>query len=159
MATTALTYTLTDAAGNESAKSAALTAAVDTTAPATPAAAPTGYTDDAGNLTSASASNTAATTDDTTPGLFVGIGLIDSPKLYVNGTLVAATYNSTTGTLTPNAALTDGNYSFEYTLTDAAGNESAKSAVLSFTVDTTPPSTPSAAPSGYTDDAGSITSS
>jgi hypothetical protein len=33
--------------------------------------------------------------------------------LYVNGTLVAATYNSSNGTLTPNAALTDGNYSFD----------------------------------------------
>uniref|UniRef100_UPI0025F26FF5 Ig-like domain-containing protein n=1 Tax=Limnohabitans sp. Rim8 TaxID=1100718 RepID=UPI0025F26FF5 len=152
------TYSLTDAAGNESAKSAALAFTVDTTAPATPAAAPTGYTDDAGSLTSASASNTAATTDDTTPGLFVGIGLIDSPKLYVNGTLVAASYNSTIGTLTPNAALTDGNYSFEYTLTDAAGNESAKSAALTVAVDTTAPATPSAAPTGYTDDAGSLTS-
>jgi large repetitive protein len=79
-------------------------------------------------------------------------------SLYVNGTLVAATYNSSTGTLTPNAALTDGNYSFDLQLTDAAGNESAKSPVLTAAVDTTAPATPAAAPTGYTDNAGSLTS-
>jgi hypothetical protein len=75
--------------------------------PSTPAAAPSGYFDDAGSRTSNSASNVAATTDDTTPGLYVGAGLTDTPKLYVNGTLVVSTYNSSTGTLTPSTALTD----------------------------------------------------
>jgi hypothetical protein len=152
------TYSLTDAAGNESAKSPALSFTVDTTPPAQPTAAPSGYTDDAGSITSSSASNTAATTDDTTPGIYVGGGLTDTPKLYINGTLVAASYNTIAGTLTPPTALPEGSHSFAFSLTDSAGNESAKSAVRSFTVDTTPPSTPAAAPSGYTDDVGSQTS-
>jgi hypothetical protein len=125
-----------DAAGNAGTAGPAMSVTIDATPPNTPAAAPSGYTDDVGRITSASASNTAASTDDTTPGLFVGTGLTDTPKLYVNGTLVAATYNSSTGTLTPNSALTDGNYSFTYSLTDAAGNESTKSATFTLTVDT-----------------------
>ena len=53
----------------------------------------------------------------------MGTGLTDTPKLYVGGTLVDATYNSSTGTLTPTTALTDGSKSLTYTLTDAAGND------------------------------------
>jgi hypothetical protein len=67
-------------------------------------------------------------------------------ELYVNGVLTAATYDASTGTLTPNSALPEGVYLLTYSLTDAAGNEGAQSAALSITVDTTAPNTPTAAP-------------
>lgn len=119
---------------------------VDTTAPATPSA-PTTYNDNVGIITSSTSNN--ATTDDTTPGINIGSGLTDTPKLYIDGSLVASTYDSGAGTLTPNNALSDGTYSFTYTLSDAAGNESLPSSPLSITIDHTPPATPSIAPYSY----------
>jgi large repetitive protein len=113
---------------------------VDTTAPTTPASAPASYVDDAGSIQSAT--STAATTDDTTPGINVGSGLTDTVSLYVDGTKVAATYNSVTGAITPSAALGSGAHTLSYTLTDAAGNESGQSPTLSLTVDTSAPNAP-----------------
>ncbi len=104
--------------------------------PATPSSAPSGYKDDVGSVTSNS--STASSTDDTRPGILVGTGLTTTPKLYVNGTLVAATYDSAAGTLTPDVALTQGSYTFTYSLTDAAGNESGQSPSLSVSLSTTP---------------------
>jgi hypothetical protein len=126
----------------------------DNTAPAAPAG-PSAYTDDTGAVLSAS--STAAITDETRPGIRVPTGLVDTPKLYVNGVLTAATYDASTGTLTPNSGLSEGVHLFTYSLTDAAGNESARSAALSITVDTTAPAAP-AAPSAYADDVGAIQS-
>ena len=137
--TYSLTYTLTDEAGNESGKSPALVLTIDTTAPAQPAA-PLNYEDNIGaiqNLTS-----TAPITDDTQPGINVGAGLSNTPKLYVDGVGVAANYNATTGTLTPTVPLADGLHTFTYTLTDAAGNESLQSPALPITIDTSVPSKP-----------------
>ena len=71
------TTTLTDAAGNESPQSAALPLTVDTAAPAAPAA-PT---------------STAPSTNDNTPGIHIGVGLTDTPSLYVDGVKVPATYD------------------------------------------------------------------
>lgn len=119
---------------------------VDTTAPLTPSA-PTTYNDNVGIITSSTSNK--ATTDDTTPGINIGTGLADTPKLYIGGSLVASTYDSGAGTLTPNNALSDGTYSFTYTLSDAAGNESLPSSPLSITIDHTPPATPSIAPYSY----------
>ena len=149
----ALTYTLTDAAGNESPQSPALNLSVDTTAPATPAA-PTNYNDNAGTITNPT--STAGVTDDTTPGLNVGAGLTDTPKLYVDGVLTPATYDAATGTLTPTTPLAEGAHTLAYTLTDAAGNESLKSPTLPVSVDTTAPAAP-ATPTTYKDDVGSVT--
>ncbi|MBK9574074.1 MAG: hypothetical protein IPO43_15765 [Rhodoferax sp.] len=58
----ALTYTLTDAAGNKSPQSSPLNISIDTTAPAAPAA-PANYNDNVGAVTSPT--STAGTTDDT----------------------------------------------------------------------------------------------
>ncbi|WP_416559215.1 Ig-like domain-containing protein [Limnohabitans sp. yimb22184] len=138
-----LTYSLTDAAGNESPQSAALSLTVDTTAPSTPAA-PAAYTDDAGILQNVA--STAPITDDVRPGIRIPTNLTDTPKLYVNGVYTAASYNASTGTLTPDSALPDGVHQFTYTLTDVAGNESAQSTALNVTVDTSAPGTPAAAP-------------
>jgi hypothetical protein len=93
-----------------------------------------------------SESSSSGSTDDVRPGLRISTNLSDTPKLYVNDVLTAATYDAGTGTLTPNSALSEGVQVLKYSLTDAAGNESAKSAGLRITVDTTAPSTPSTAP-------------
>ncbi|WP_269475979.1 Ig-like domain-containing protein [Aeromonas caviae] len=122
------TTTLTDAAGNESPQSAALPLTVDTAAPAAPAA-PT---------------STAPSTNDNTPGIHIGVGLTDTPSLYVDGVKVPATYDPVTGTLTPTTPLGDGVHQFTTTLTDAAGNESPQSAALPLTVDTAAPAAPAA---------------
>ncbi|WP_035374454.1 Ig-like domain-containing protein, partial [Acinetobacter gerneri] len=149
-----LTYTLTDAAGNESDPSPAITITVDTQAPATPAA-PTEYLDNTDPQQGTFGTGTS--TNDTTPGLIIPAPAAgETPKLYVDGTEVPATYDPATGTLTPNAPLGEGKHDLTYTLTDAAGNESAQSPALSLTVDTQAPTAP-AAPTQYVDDAGTVT--
>jgi hypothetical protein len=97
----------------------------------------TAYVDNVG-ATQNNAS-TATSTDDTTPGIQLPTGLATSgntARLYVDGVLTAATYDNTTGVLTPNSALATSATakSFSYTLTDAAGNESGQSPALSITV-------------------------
>ncbi|WP_204355669.1 hypothetical protein, partial [Marinomonas arctica] len=94
----ALTYTLTDAAGNESEASSDLTLTIDTVAPEAPSAAPAGFLDDGGNLVSGTDAK------DNTPSLLVGKNLTDTPTLYVDGNKVAAIYNAEAGTLTPTTA-------------------------------------------------------
>ena len=132
----ALTYTLTDAAGNESPQSLPLNISIDTTAPAAPAA-PANYNDNVGAVTSPT--STAGTTDDTTPGINIDKNLTDTPALYVDGVKVPATYDPATGTLTPTTPLGAGAHTLTYTLTDPTGNESPQSGPLSITVDTTAP--------------------
>jgi hypothetical protein len=149
------TYTLTDTAGNISLPSATLTITVDTVAPTTPSA-PSSYDDNVGSITNST--STALTTDDTTPGINIGTPLTDTPKLYIDNVVVASTYNASTGTITPNTALTDGVYNFSYTLTDAVGNESGRSPDLAITIDLTSPNTPTNAPASYVDNVGPITS-
>ncbi|WP_171499153.1 Ig-like domain-containing protein, partial [Acinetobacter oleivorans] len=146
-----LTYTLTDAAGNESAQSPALTVTVDTLAPATPSV-PSGYLDNVGPDQGIKGSGSS--TDDTTPGVVIPApGTGETPALYVDGVKVPASYDPVTGTLTPTTPLADGSHQLTYTLTDAAGNESAQSPALTVTVDTLAPATPSV-PSGYLDNVG-----
>ena len=71
-------------------------------------------------------------TNDNTPGIHIGVGLTDTPSLYVDG--VRCPNDPVTGMLTPTTPLGDG-ASITTTLTDAAGNE--KSArPLPLTVDT-----------------------
>jgi len=106
--------------------------------------APINYLDNVGSIQSPA--STAQTTDDSTPGLNIGLGLSDTPTLYVDGFQVAASYNKTTGTLTPTTPLSEGKHDLTYTLTDAAGNESLKSNVLTVTVDTSAPAQPGSVP-------------
>ncbi|MFX5512215.1 Ig-like domain-containing protein [Acinetobacter baumannii] len=132
-----LTYTLTDAAGNESAQSPAITVTVDTLAPATPSV-PSGYLDNVGPDQGIKGSGSS--TDDTTPGVVISApGAGETPTLYVDGEKVAASYDPVTGTLTPTTPLADGSHQLTYTLTDAAGNESAQSPAITVTLDTTAP--------------------
>ena len=150
-----VTTTATDAAGNLSASSAAFTFTVDITAPVAPTAAPTSYKDDVGAITNAS--STAAVTDDTLPGINITKGLTDTVNLYVDGAKVNAQYDAVAGTLTPVTPLGNGLHTFAYSLSDAAGNESAKTSTLSITIDTVAPLAPTTAPTSYKDDVGAIT--
>ncbi|MGN7735979.1 Ig-like domain-containing protein, partial [Ensifer sp. 22564] len=94
-----LTATSVDKAGNEGPSSAPFDVTVDTTAPAAPAA-PASYADNVGAVQNPA--STAATTDDTTPGINVGtVPAGTKPSLYVDGTKIDATYDPAKGTLTP----------------------------------------------------------
>ena len=132
-----ISYTLTDEAGNESFQSDPVTIDIVTTAPNQPSA-PTSYIDDIGN--NQGQFNFSVPTDDTKPGIVIGV--LDNgitPNLYVDGKEVVATYDPTTGTLTPTVALVEGTHSITYTLTDVAGNESIPSNPVVLVVDTTAP--------------------
>jgi hypothetical protein len=60
-------------------------------------------------------------------------------EMWVNGRLVASTFNPNTQTLQPNAALSDGVLQVSYRFVDAAGNRSDLSTALSVTIDTRAP--------------------
>ncbi|MFL9667796.1 Ig-like domain-containing protein [Variovorax sp. AB1(2024)] len=148
-----LSYTLTNTAGNESAQAPALAVVVDKTAPVAPVM-PTSYADDIGTVRNPA--STAPSTDDSMPGLNIGTVPADTtPSLYVDGTKVAATYDPAAGTLTPNAPLAEGSHRLSYTLTDAAGNESAPSGALVVSMDITPPPALDASVLQVLDDVGS----
>jgi uncharacterized repeat protein (TIGR02059 family) len=116
---------------------------------------PRGYVDNVGAVQNPSSSSIK--TDDTKPGILIGANITKTIKLYINGTETAAVYNSTIGSLTPNAELSPGVYSFAYTLTDALGNESGLSAALNITIDTEIPTIVSVTPSwGFVLDATDI---
>ena len=132
---------------------ASMTFEVDKTPPAKPAT-PTSYGDDVGSIQLDGSS--ALITDDAKPSINVAKNLVDTPKLYVDGKLVAATYDPIKGTLTPDVEVTEGKHAFTYSLTDAAGNESFKSGALNITIDTVAPVTPLTAPANYTDNVGAI---
>jgi hypothetical protein len=147
------TYTRTDPAGNVSGKSPDYIITIDTVAPATPL---TPVTYDDGTATIINLASTELITNDNMPGINIGVGITDSPKLYVDNVLTASTYNSVTGTLTPNAILLDGIRHCTYSITDAAGNESGRSAGFNIIIDTVEPGTP-VAPDSYTDNIGIYT--
>ncbi|WP_446650518.1 Ig-like domain-containing protein [Acinetobacter baumannii] len=114
-----------------------MTVTVDTLAPVTPSV-PSGYLDNVGPDQGIKGSGSS--TDDTTPGVVISApGAGETPTLYVDGEKVAASYDPVTGTLTPTTPLADGSHQLTYTLTDAAGNESAQSPAITVTVDTTAP--------------------
>ena len=109
-----MSYAFIDAAGNESGRSPALTITIDTTAPAAPTVAPTGYADSAG--AAQSATSTATVTDDTTPSLNIGmLPANTTASLYVDGVKLSATYDPATGTLTPDSPLAEGAHALTYT--------------------------------------------
>jgi hypothetical protein len=125
-----ITVTATDVAGNTSVSSDPFPLTVDLTAPATPPA-PT------------LVGGVAGVTKDNTPDI-IGKAEANSTVTIYNGTTIA-------GTATANASgdytftfptLADGPYVIRVTATDAAGNTSAKSPVLNFSVDTQAPAVP-----------------
>jgi hypothetical protein len=129
------TITATDAAGNVSQPSAALSFVVDTTAPVTPAA-PSDSAVINGYVNATHDSAAQALTGSAEKGSTVTI--------YDKGTKVGTTTaNGSTGAWSlPIGQLADGStHSYTVTATDAAGNVSQPSTALSFAVDTTVPVT------------------
>ncbi|UXN09434.1 Ig-like domain-containing protein [Bartonella sp. HY328] len=136
-----ITVTETDKAGNESSPSAPIDFTVDTTAPATPSAP--SVTDNQEPVTGPVTAG--GSTNDTQPE-FSGTGEAGSTITIKDGdTVIGTTTVGTDGnwSVKPDAPLTEGSHSVTVTETDTAGNESSPSAPIDFTVDTTPPATPS----------------
>jgi hypothetical protein len=139
-----------DAAGNLDQVSVAYYFTVDTQAPSKPPAL-VNYNDNVGPIFDGT--STALVTNDSQPGFNTDFKHQDGTrKLYVDGKLIAATFSTVDGTITPDIALKDGTYKFSYTLTDAAGNESVQSDVLTVTIDTTAPTFTSSTTATAVDD-------
>ncbi|SFD89922.1 Ig-like domain (group 3) [Chitinophaga sp. CF118] len=129
----AITVTATDAAGNTSAASPALNIKVDTQAPATPPAPLlVGGTNDL--------------TTDPTPDIKGSAEPNSTVTIYSDGAMVATVTADASGnyTYTFTNELLDGVHSVTVTATDAAGNTSAASPALNFTVDAHGPARPPA---------------
>jgi hypothetical protein len=132
------TITATDAAGNVSQPSTALSFVVDTTAPATPAAPAdsavvNGYVNAVGDTAAQALTGNA--------------GKGDTVTIYDNGTQIGATTaNASTGNwgFLIGQLADASTHSYTITASDATGNASQPSAALSFVVDTTAPVTPAA---------------
>ncbi len=123
------TVTAVDATGNESAPSAALIVTIDTEASAAPAAPDL----QAGSDTGASDSDNI--TSDTTPTFDVDAAPYF--RLYRDGIQISGDYELEGCCTTILQA--DGTFDYTVRTVDAAGNESADSAVLSVVIDTTSP--------------------
>jgi uncharacterized repeat protein (TIGR03803 family) len=138
--------TATNAAGNTSPMSAALSFKVDTVAPGQPAA-PTDASVINGYVNAAH-----DTADQTIGGQTIG-GMTQQDAtvaVYDNGTQVATVTADNSGAWSYQVGvLADGSHhSYAVTATDVAGNTSAMSAALSFTVDTSAPAQPAAPADG-----------
>ena len=135
-----ITVRATDAAGNTGPASPVFTLTVDLTPPDAPSAIV--LTDDTGLIKGTITS--VAPTDASLP-ILAGTGEPGGTiTIYDNGVVVGTTTVLPNGTwsVTPNGPLPDGTHSITVTETDAAGNLSATSEPVIFTVDTTPPSAP-----------------
>ncbi|VVQ29200.1 hypothetical protein PS943_01192 [Pseudomonas fluorescens] len=110
---------------------------IDLTAPSAPLVS--GAFDDVGVYQGQLTQN--GFTDDTTPTLTGSGNAGDTIKVYDNATLLGSVTVSAEGTwsFTPSTALAQGAHSLTATQSDAAGNESAASTAVSFTVDTAAP--------------------
>jgi hypothetical protein len=129
---------VTDAAGNTSTASTALSVTVDTTAPTAPSAP---------DMTSASDSGTSSgdnITSNNTP-VFTGTAEANSTvKLYdTNGTtlLGTATADGSGNWSITSSTLSEGNHTLTVKATDTAGNTSVASSSLAVTIDRTAPTT------------------
>ncbi|WP_416503190.1 BapA/Bap/LapF family large adhesin [Enterobacter kobei] len=135
-----ITVRATDAAGNTGPASPVFTLTVDLTPPATPTAIV--LTDDTGTI---SGTITSGTATDASKPILAGTGEPGGTiTIYDNGVVVGTTTVLPNGTwsIRPDGPLPDGAHSITVVETDAAGNQSAASAPINFTVDTTPPLAP-----------------
>ncbi|WP_047624953.1 BapA/Bap/LapF family large adhesin [Enterobacter sp. ZOR0014] len=135
-----ITVRATDAAGNTGPASPVFTLTVDLTPPATPTAIV--LTDDTGAIRG---TITSGTPTDASKPILAGTGEPGGTiTIYDNGVVVGTTTVLPNGTwsIRPDGPLPDGAHSITVVETDAAGNQSAASAPITFTVDTTPPLAP-----------------
>ncbi|MCP4856076.1 MAG: hypothetical protein GY903_16450, partial [Fuerstiella sp.] len=132
-----ITAIATNTALNVSAASGVLTVTIDTAAPATPGIPDLDASSDTGS------SNTDDITADTTPtisGTAEPNGIVE---IFDGGTSLGTTTANGTGDWTFTAStLADGLHNLTAAATDAAGNVSAASGVLTVTIDTAAPATP-----------------
>ncbi|MEM8639509.1 MAG: Calx-beta domain-containing protein [Cyanobacteria bacterium P01_G01_bin.54] len=141
-----ITATATDAAGNVSGASSALSITIDTAAPTA-----LGTPDlDAGSDTGSS--NTDNITSDTTP-TFTGTAEANSTvnlTSSVDGAIGSTTADGSGNWSITASALTAGAHNITATATDAAGNVSGASTALPITIDTTAPGVSAVTPSPTT---------
>ena len=141
-----VTATATDAAGNTSAASAALSVTVDAAAPGSPAIV--SFSNDTGTV------GDGITTDNTLT--LTGTAEANSAvKVYDGATLLGTvTANGAGAWSYTTAVLVNGAHSLTATATDAAGNTSAASATLNVTVDTAATGAPAIAT--FSNDSGTV---
>lgn len=135
-----ITVRATDAAGNLGPASPVFTLTVDLTPPTAPTAIV--LTDDTGAIRG---TITAGTPTDASKPILAGTGEPGGTiTIYDNGVAVGTTTVLPNGTwsVTPEGPLADGAHTITVVETDAAGNQSAASEPIIFTVDTTPPLAP-----------------
>jgi len=124
-----VTATATDAAGNESPQSSAVTFTIDSVPPGAP-------------VITGPATGDLLT--DATPEITGTAEPNSTVTVTIDGVVVGTTTADATGTwtFTPSSPLTEGPHTVTATATDAAGNEGPASAPVEFTVDTVPPAAP-----------------
>src|SRR5262249_4947371 len=145
-ATHSFTAKGSDAAGNVSTASAALSVTVDTAAPSAPTIA--SFSSDSGTVGD-------AITNDNTLTLTGTAAAGSTVAVYDGATFLgAATANGSGAWTFSTGTLADATHSFTATASDAAGNVSAASTALSVTVDTIAPSAPTI--SSYSADSGTV---
>ncbi|ELC0818747.1 TPA: BapA prefix-like domain-containing protein [Enterobacter hormaechei subsp. steigerwaltii] len=136
-----LTFSATDAVGNASAQTGGYTINVDATAPVAPAI--TSIVDDVGTVTGPVTGTNP--TNDTRPTLNGTAEANATVRIYDGTTLVGTVTADANGNWTlpqTSTTLTEGAHNFTATATDAAGNTSAPSPIITINVDLTPPSAP-----------------
>ena len=137
----ALTAKASDAAGNQSAASAAFQVTIDTTGPAAPVIV--SVTDDVAPVTGAVADN--GRSNDTTLTIAGTAEAGSTVTVYdTDGTTVVGTGVATGGAFSiTTSVLGEGTHALTARATDAAGNQGASSTAFQVTIDTTAPGAPS----------------
>ncbi len=136
-----LTFSATDAVGNASAQTGGYTINVDATAPVAPAI--TSIEDDVGTVTGPVTGTNP--TNDTRPTLNGTAEANTTVRIYDGTTLVGTVTADANGNWTlpqTSTTLTEGAHNFTATATDAAGNTSVASPIITINVDLTPPPAP-----------------
>ena len=137
----AITTTATDAAGNTSPASTAVTFVVDTVAPGAPAIV--SITDDVAPGTGTLGSGSS--TNDPRPQLTGTAEAGSTVTIYDNGIAIGTAVVGSNGSwsFTPSVNLSEGSHQLTVRATDVAGNTGLASPVFTVTVDVTAPQTPS----------------
>jgi hypothetical protein len=126
----AISVAFTDAGGVRAPVSPVLNIIIDTVAPT---AAPSPITLDPASDTGTS--NSDAVTADSTPSYRVPAPRAgEALRMFVDGALVAATYDAASGTLTPVTPLSVGVHQISFATVDTAGNQGPLTAALPLTV-------------------------